>query len=79
MKLHLYRFEDAGGVLVLEELLLLAQDGRLENVVDVLVPGPGEHGQHHLVAVPVLGQGDDLHLCQLVSLAAHLLDLDPQI
>ena len=54
MKLHFYRFEDPGGVLVLEELLLLAQDGRLENVVDVLVPGPGEHGQHHLVAMPVL-------------------------
>ena len=49
---------------------IYAQD---EDVVDVLLPGPGEHGQH-LVAVPVLGQGDDLHLCLLVSLAAHILD-----
>ena len=74
MELGVNRLENSRRELVLQHLLLLAQDGSLEDVVDLPVPGPRQHGQHHLVTELVLGQLDDVHLRLLGGHPAHLLD-----
>ena len=74
VKLHLDFLEDTSRELILQHLLLLAQDGSLEDVVDLPVSGPRQHGQHHLVTKLVLGEVDDVHLRLLGRHSANLLD-----
>ena len=74
MKLHLDCFENSSRELIFQHFLLFAQDGSLENVVDLSVSGLCQHCQHHLVTKLVLGQMDDVHLRLFGTDSANLFD-----
>ena len=74
MKFHLDCFENSSRELIFQHFLLFAQDGSLENVVDLSVSGLCQHCQHHLVTKLVLGQMDDVHLRLFGTDSANLFD-----
>ena len=73
VKFRLDCLQDFGQELVLNHILLLAQDGGLQQVVHLLVPGHLQHGQHNQVPIPILGQSDNGHVRLVTGHGAHLL------